>query len=292
LNEAERVLFARLAVFAAGWTVEAAEAVCGRADEPNVIETMAALLEKSLLVAMEAAGPQPRLRMLQTIKAYAGEKLARLADRDETECRHTAWIVGVLPQQFVEADATEWLGRMDCEQSDVRLAVRRALDQGDLATVVTLAQGTLSYVALNDAESEAASWLDEALAGADEIDPALLARLLLTKAMLTSTLGSYQLAEGLLQEAIATDRSVLEDSHNAAIAEMTNAVIASAVRNPQQALPVALEAARAMNAAYTPVGEAYMWLTAGTVALQADPSNASTYLERALELARRLGNGA
>jgi predicted ATPase len=290
LNESERVLFARLAVFAAGWTLEAAEAVCGRAGEPDVIETMAALLEKSLLVAMEAAGRQPRLRMLETIRAYAAEKLAQLPDREETECRHTAWIIGVLPQQFVAANATEWLGRMDCEQSDVRLAVRRALDHNDLATVVTLAQGTMSYLALHDAESEAASWLDEALAAAHEVEPALLARLLLTKALLAGTLGSYQRAEALLQEAIAADASVLDDSHNAAIAEMTNAVIASAVRSPQQALPIALQAARAMNAAHTPVGEAYMWLTAGTVALQADPANASTYLERALDLARSLGN--
>ena len=118
----------------------------------------------------------------------------------------------------------------------------------------------------------------------------ILAGLLLTKALLAGALGSYERAETLLEEALAADPAVIDDSHNAALAEMTRAVVASALRSSEQALPVALRAARAMHKAHTPVGEAYMWLTAGTVALQADPANASTYLEQALDLARRLGN--
>ncbi|GAA1306310.1 ATP-binding protein [Saccharothrix xinjiangensis] len=77
LDDAQRRLFDRLAVFAGGFTAQAVEAVCGGApgDGPPVAEVLAGLVDKSL-VAVDHTGVEPRYRMLGTLRAYASERLA------------------------------------------------------------------------------------------------------------------------------------------------------------------------------------------------------------------------
>ncbi len=73
LDPAAQRLLTRLAVFSGGFPLDAAEQVCGGTDEPDVLETFAALLDASLLVT-EDDGPERRFGMLETIRTYAGER--------------------------------------------------------------------------------------------------------------------------------------------------------------------------------------------------------------------------
>ena len=86
LLEPERMLLRRLAVFAGGWTLEAAEAVCvGEGVEAEaVLDLMTQLVNKSLILAEREQGQEARYRMLETIHAYALEHL-RLAESGEME---------------------------------------------------------------------------------------------------------------------------------------------------------------------------------------------------------------
>ena len=85
LTTAEQDLFARLAVFAGGWTLEAAEEICG-AD----VDAIASLVDKSLL---RRTGD--RYWMLETIREFASEQLDQLADVGELRDRHAAWYVAL-----------------------------------------------------------------------------------------------------------------------------------------------------------------------------------------------------
>jgi len=82
LSEQERVLFRRLAVFAGGWTLEAAEAVCGREGQA-LLETLGRLADKSLV---QPVGNGARYRFLETVRQYGEEKLRAT---DESESRRS-----------------------------------------------------------------------------------------------------------------------------------------------------------------------------------------------------------
>jgi len=87
LTEEQQTLFARLAVFAGGFTLEAVEAVCGAALDP-----FAALLDGGLLLREQPAWGPPRFRMLDPVREYAAERLAP-DDGEVTQARHAAFFV-------------------------------------------------------------------------------------------------------------------------------------------------------------------------------------------------------
>lgn len=92
LTAQERVVFQRLAVFSGGWTLEAAEAVCGGGDiDPSdMLDLNGQLIEKSLVV-MNAEGT--RYRMLETVRQYAQERLDESGEGDATRTRHLDYFV-------------------------------------------------------------------------------------------------------------------------------------------------------------------------------------------------------
>src|SRR5262249_59802137 len=73
LDEAERELFARLAVFSGGWDLRAAEAICGQDCRADVLQTLSHLVDKSLVSIVDEQGAEPRFRMLETVRTYAVE---------------------------------------------------------------------------------------------------------------------------------------------------------------------------------------------------------------------------
>lgn len=120
----ERTLFARLSVFAGGWTLQGAEAVgAGEGiDAADVLDLLARLVEKSLVIADIDGG---RYRMLETVRQYAHEKLEAAGEADAARERHLAYYV-----QFADAARNElfgpdqgvWLERLDRELDNVLAA--------------------------------------------------------------------------------------------------------------------------------------------------------------------------
>src|SRR5579872_5715795 len=112
LAPSEQVLFARLSVFAGGFTLEAANAVCDPDGEMNLVDGIASLAEQSLLRQLE---DEPRFGMLQTVREYAQERLR--AERDEVAVRaaHAAWYFDLARRAEPELRGAEqrvWLDRL------------------------------------------------------------------------------------------------------------------------------------------------------------------------------------
>lgn len=132
LGESEQVLLRRLAVFAGGWTREAAERVCGGrgagaggVDLPgDLVVLLGALVDRSLVVSDDWRGSR-RYRLLDTIRSYAEERLREAGEEDALRRRHQDWYLCVLEASEAEAvaDHLAWLRRMDGELENVRAAL-------------------------------------------------------------------------------------------------------------------------------------------------------------------------
>ena len=120
LSGPEQVLFRRLAVFAGGCTLEAAEQVAGT-DDLDVLLLVAALVDKSLLVHEPAQG---RYRMLETIRQFAWEELRRAGEEDELRARHRDWCLALAEAtEFATPAATAGMARLAVEQDNLRAAL-------------------------------------------------------------------------------------------------------------------------------------------------------------------------
>ena len=121
LSEPERVLFRRLSVFAGGWTLEAAEAVCAGEglDALEVLDLLAQLVQKSLAL-MEPGGA--RYRMLETVRIYAAERLAEGEQPEATKRRHVARFVDFAEEargHLVDSQRAAWLQLLDQERENL-----------------------------------------------------------------------------------------------------------------------------------------------------------------------------
>ena len=103
LSDQEQLLLRRLAVFSGGWTLEAAEAVCGTdgLERKQILDLQLRLVEKSLVIS-DTTGPRPRYHTLETIRQYAQEHLHESGETEELRRSHATYLVG-----WVEAMAIE-----------------------------------------------------------------------------------------------------------------------------------------------------------------------------------------
>jgi predicted ATPase/DNA-binding CsgD family transcriptional regulator len=121
-------LFRRLAVFAGGWTLEAAQAVVGGPDGGvlDVMRGVTALVDQSLVRRMEGEG-EPRFTMLETIREFALEHLAEAGETKSTRQAHATYFRALAARatQEMEAGRSEktWLDRLDAEYDNVRAAL-------------------------------------------------------------------------------------------------------------------------------------------------------------------------
>ena len=125
LDDAEKQLFARLSVFAGGWTVAAAEVVGAEelVAKDDVVYLLIALIDKSLVSADENGD---RYRMLETVREYAREKLAASGDVAAIRERHRAFFLALVEDaepKLIGPDEAEWLQRLDVEHDNVRSAL-------------------------------------------------------------------------------------------------------------------------------------------------------------------------
>lgn len=147
LADPERTLATRMSVFANAATLDAITAVCADDDLPaaDVLYVLASLVEKSLVEALEGGDGQPRYRMLQTVRAFAAQ---RLADARAVEGKFTAYILATLEDiepRLRGPEQIKWLATFDVERANVLAAVRIAVDHGDGNTSYRIAAAWTWY---------------------------------------------------------------------------------------------------------------------------------------------------
>ncbi|MFF4400038.1 BTAD domain-containing putative transcriptional regulator [Streptomyces sp. NPDC001480] len=169
LDERERTVLREVSVFAGGWDLPAAEAVC----TGPVADLIGALVDKSLIVAApcERDGPAHdggmRYRMLETIHEYAAERAAELPElRAAAERRHGAWVRALVEKAdplLRSGEQLPWISRLETELDNIRAALDRAVRTGDetQAGALVLRMGWFWWLRNYRQESEA--WVQRVL---------------------------------------------------------------------------------------------------------------------------------
>lgn len=146
LAKPEQALLCRLAVFAGGCTLEAAETVCGAdgLDPDTVFELLASLVAKSLVVA-EEHGPETRYRLLETIRQYGEERLGEAGETERWRARHADYYASLLPrlrhQSHDPQAALFWAVRLSADQDNLLAAWSWAIDTGNVDTAFSMLAG-------------------------------------------------------------------------------------------------------------------------------------------------------
>jgi predicted ATPase/class 3 adenylate cyclase len=168
LTEDERVVLRRLSVFAGGWSLDAAQAVCREEADLDVLDTLARLADKSLVMVDEAGESiDARYRLLETIRQYARDKLLAAGESERIRDRHLDFYLGFVEEaepHLRRADQLAWLGRLETEHDNLRAALAWSLELADAERTLRLAGAAAYFWELRGYWSEGHNWLDQALA--------------------------------------------------------------------------------------------------------------------------------
>ena len=306
LSEPERALFRRLAVFLGGWTLEAAEAVCAGASVAgnDVLEGLAHLVDKSLVVVDMPPSGAARYRLLEPIRQYAQAKLMESAEAPAMRQRHAHFFLALVEEaepQLVGAEQVAWLNRLEHEHDNLRAVLRWFIERGEAAAGLRLGGALWRFWRTRGYLTEGRAWLVELLAlpprplAADSGEPAAgwpAARVqaLIAAGVLASEQDDYATTHALFLEALALSRE-LADERGIAWALVGLAVVALAQGDDARAATLYAESLTLGRKR----GEQH--LIAGTlgglgvVALnQGDEARAVTLMEEGLSLYRELGD--
>jgi non-specific serine/threonine protein kinase len=173
LAEPERALLRRLAVFAGGWTLEAAEASCtwDGLEAPDVLDLLQHLVDKSLVVAEAHADGSYRYQMLEMLQQYALDRLAERGEADEARRQHAACFLALAERAEPELRGpreSEWSARLEAEHDNLRAALRWAIDRGEAESALRLGSALWRFWAVHGHLVEGLVWLEQALAPGGE----------------------------------------------------------------------------------------------------------------------------
>ncbi|WP_442316402.1 ATP-binding protein [Actinomadura roseirufa] len=161
LDGAERTVLRRLSVFGGGAAPEAAVQVCGlpapgAPDPSDVMDVIAALVEKSLVMADGDA--EVRYRLLETVRVYAEERLEEAGETHRVRAEHAAYCVRLAERAEPElrrGDQLRWADRLGAERGNFAAVFRFVADSRDLATGLRLVASLTWYWVMKDLEMEA-----------------------------------------------------------------------------------------------------------------------------------------
>jgi predicted ATPase/DNA-binding CsgD family transcriptional regulator len=219
LSERERALFRRVSVFAGGWTLDAAEAICSGdgIEAADILELLASLSDKSL-VLVEARHGEGRYRLLETIRQYSLDRMHESGESVAAHRQHLEWYLGLAEQAEAELRGPQqeaWLERLEAEHDNLRAALEWCEAQTQGADAEMRLAGALRWFwFIRGYWSEGRKWLEAALARKGDASSSALARVLHGAGRLARFQGDYDRARALSEEGLAVSRGLGdEESH-------------------------------------------------------------------------------
>lgn len=301
LDVHEQQLFRRLSVFVGGCTLDAVEVVCNVVhDLPlPILDSVASLLDKSLLQQLERECNEPRLLMLETIREYGFACLAASGELDKTRRAHASYYMELAEEAepyLTSAEEGKWLERLQRDHENLRAALHWSLERrkgvldDDAEVALRLAGALWRFWWARGFLNEGRSFLARALSMSEQLRPSVRAKALNGAGMLAFYQDDYDTAEKLCGESLTLYRE-LDDRQGVATSLNLLGQIAAWRSNYQAAVSLEAESL----ALYRKIGD--MWGIAsslGTLAsvtiTRGNFTQACVLAEEGLALFRESGN--
>ncbi len=292
LSENERIVFRRLAVFAGGATLEAAEAIFGDSLDTPLLETLTALVTHSLLRVDPAAPDGPRFSMLETIREFASEELDHAHEAEPWRNAHATYFLDLSaraaphltggPHQF------EWMSRIDREYLNLRAAAFWWLSHKEVQRVLELCTNIWNYWSVRGGASEGIALIRRALSTSEDVPSSVRAAALRKVGNLSIAIGDTRAARTLFEESLAIEQEAGNLPEIAgSLADLS--LVATMQGRSAEALHLQHESRRIFREIGDIYGEAVTLFQSTIVARnEGDPKLAVTHLERLMMLQQDL----
>jgi predicted ATPase/transcriptional regulator with XRE-family HTH domain len=221
LSPPERLLFARMAVFAGGVTLDALEIVCNAQDDiaGGPTGALEGLVQQSLVYRVraaeaEAAPSGSRFSMLETLHEYAWERLRESGDAEELQHRHALYFLALAEEATSQLKGSRegwWLDRLETEHDNLRTALAWAQAHHARELGLRLVGALGRFWAIRGHASEGRRWIAGALALAPVAAAPLRAQALFAAGQLASNQGDYEAARAAYEASLALWREPTAD---------------------------------------------------------------------------------
>ena len=181
LDESDRILFTRLAVFVGGRSLEAMEDVCNPDGVLDILSSVGSLADKSLLRQVAEFAGEPRFTMLESLHEYAVERLVERAEMERFRALHMEYFEALVERAGHElrgAHQAHWFERLALEHDNLRAALTAARDDSDPNHLLCMVYGLWRFWVVRGYVREGSEWTEAAAAVATQADPNVAARAL------------------------------------------------------------------------------------------------------------------
>ena len=300
LDAQEQQLFRRLSVFVGGWALEAAEAMGNLGQESDsdgmsLLDGVASLLEKSLLLQVEQGGEEPRLIMLETAREYGLECLTANGEMEAVRQAHATYYLALAEsERGGSQQQAVWLERLEREHDNLRAAMWWFLEQGEAGQSYEMALrlgGALRrFWLVHGHWSEGQRFLRRALAGSEGVTVSVRVKALSAAAHLALKQVDYDQGKALAEESLVLYRELGDTAGIALSLYLLGSITwlkgtyAVARSLTEESLALWREVGDQENAAWSLFNLAIMAIEQG------EYSRGHTLFEETLRMHRELGN--
>lgn len=205
----EQKFLNRLAVFPIGCTLDMAELICtGQGIEKgDALNLLTSLVDKSLLVSETIGRSQARYRLLETIRAYALEKLGSSSETNQIRNRHLEYFVARSEEaapKLTESHQKLWLVWLECEHDNIQAALSWSLESGQIESGLRISISLVRFWEIRGYVQEGMYWFERLLAKADErVSPIIHANALAFASFMAMFLGNASTTMAFGKQAVA-----------------------------------------------------------------------------------------
>ena len=289
LDEGEKILFARLAVFRGGASLEAVQAICGSDLPMDVFDGLESLINKSLIQQQEFPSGEPCFVMLDTLHEFAWERLMTSSEAAIILRKYAEYFVALIERAAPElrlAQQTHWYHLLESEMENIRAVLRWSLNEGDVTLGAGLAGAMTVFWFGSGYHAEGLQWTEQLLGRLNEIPIQYQAKLLICAGGITKM---YDLdrANRYFAQAVQISRDLGNDEDLAwALSDMGYGML----REPARALIIIEEALALHQKLCNKAGLAHAQHSMGEIYLfSGDIEKAKHAYEASLAISREIG---